>query len=79
MTEGKVCKVEPKRAIVYENGKPIVYVLPCGVKYTTNHEVHCSKWEERTCEYMVLEHVKKQQADAEEIARSLLDDFYGGC
>jgi hypothetical protein len=66
----KICKIEPKRAIVYENGSPIVYVKPCNVKYTDKHEVHCKKWEERTCEYMALEHVKRQQS---------LDDVITGC
>jgi hypothetical protein len=75
----KICTIKPKRAIVYENGRDITYVKPCGVKYLDKHEVHCSKYGDRTCEYMALEHVKKQQNEAEEIARSLLDDFYGGC
>ena len=63
----KVCKVEPKRAIVYENGSPIVYVLPCGVRYSDKHEVHCSKFSERTCEYLVLEHITEQQEEEEQL------------
>jgi hypothetical protein len=74
----KICKIEPTRAIVYENGKPIVYVLPCGVRYTAKHEVHCSKFGDRTCEYMALEHIKRQQTESE-LVDEILSDFYGGC
>jgi uncharacterized membrane protein YheB (UPF0754 family) len=78
MTE-KICKIEPKRAIIPENGSDVIYVLPCGVKYTEKHEVHCSKYEDRTCEYMVLKHIKKQQEEVETIVDEIIKDFYGGC
>lgn len=55
-----ICKVKPKRAIVYENGRPLTYVKPCGVKYTDEYEIHCIKWRDRNCEYMFKDHLEKQ-------------------
>jgi hypothetical protein len=60
MTE-KICKINPIRGEVYENG--IQWVLPCGVKYTDRHEVHCVKYKERTCEYLALNHINQQQIE----------------
>lgn len=50
-----ICKVKPKRVIVYENGKPLEYVLQCGVRHREGVEVHCSKFKNRECEYMLAD------------------------
>jgi hypothetical protein len=76
MTDKKICNIEPKMAEVYPNG--VIYIKPCGVRYSERHEVHCEKFANRTCEYMALEHIKRQQKDATEIDE-ILNDFYGGC
>ena len=75
MTDKKICKIEPTRAEVFENG--IVYVKPCGVKYTDKHEVHCKKYADRNCEYMLKEHIKRQHEET--IADEILNDLFGGC
>lgn len=59
----KICNIEPKRIIIPENGSDLIYIKPCGVRYTDKHEVHCKKFEERTCEYMALDYIKKQQEE----------------
>lgn len=46
MCDKKVCKIEPIRGEIFENG--IRYQLPCGVKYNhlnngKKYEVHCDK------------------------------------
>ena len=65
MTMTKVCNIEPIRAIVYENA--IQFVKPCGVKYIEGamkkEEVHCKKYEDRTCEYMAKKHIEQQQIE----------------
>ena len=68
----KICKVKPTRAIVYENGHSLVYVLPCGVKYTDKHEVHCGKWERRECEYMMLETIEKQKKEHDNYIKGII-------
>ena len=57
----KICNIEPTRAEVYQNG--IRYVKPCGVKYSERHEVHCVKYKDRTCEYIVKNHITQQQIE----------------
>jgi hypothetical protein len=56
-----VCKIQPIRAEIYENG--VLYQKPCGLKYSTE-EVHCEKYHDRTCEYMALKHINQQQLEA---------------
>ena len=55
----KVCTIEPTRAIVGYSHE-LIFVKPCGVRYTDRHEVHCSKFEDRTCEYMAKKMITEQ-------------------
>jgi hypothetical protein len=59
----EICDLEPKRAIIPENGSDVIYVKPCGIKYTEHHEVHCNKYKDRTCEYLALKHIEQQQLE----------------
>lgn len=72
-----ICNIEPIRAEVYNNG--IIYIKPCKVRYSEREEVHCEKYTDRTCEYMALKHIERQQKEAETLADEILNDFYGGC
>ena len=58
----KICNIEPVRAIIGYS-REIIYVKPCGVKYTDKHEVHCQKYADITCEYMALKHINQQQIE----------------
>ena len=58
----KICNIQPTRAIVGYS-RELIFVKPCGVKYTEKHEVHCKRFEERDCEYMALKHINQQQIE----------------
>ena len=55
-----ICKIQPIRAEIYENG--VLYQKPCGLKYSTE-EVHCEKYTNRTCEYMMYKLITDQQEE----------------
>jgi len=56
-----VCKISPKKIEVYANGH--LNVKPCGVKYSEYEEVHCDKYTDRTCEYMMLKVISEQEEE----------------
>ena len=62
ITMKEVCNITPTRAEVYENR--IIYFKPCGVKYSDKHEVHCEKYANGMCEYIVKKHIEQQQLES---------------